>query len=165
MESQSDHCHDVEKGDPPQTKAGHDVRVHVLVTEDTRGPDSAGREMQDVQDDEHQQQCTAPPHRARSDGSSLRLMLLVPNGTRGSALPRQLHRGNHVKNDRDDEHDPQRPEKLTGTLQEMRVRIDRGRSAKDEQIAERVKNYEADPDQSGNAHDDFLADHGRVEAA
>src|SRR6267142_336817 len=113
MESQRDHCDDVEKSDPPQTKAGHDIRVHVLVTEDAAGPDCAGREMKDVQNDEHEEQRATPSHRTRSNRGSLRLMLLVPKGTRGPALPRELHRGNHVKNDRDYEHDTQRPQELT----------------------------------------------------
>ena len=56
-------------------------------------------------------------------------------------------------------------EQLTAALEEMRVRIDRRRSAKDQQVAQRMKDYEPDADETRDSHDDFLADHGAIEPA
>ena len=54
VKPEGDHRNDVEEGDPPDAKAGHDIDVDILFAEHAAGFDRSGREMQDVKDDENQ---------------------------------------------------------------------------------------------------------------
>jgi hypothetical protein len=57
-----------------------------------------------------------------------------------------LNRGDHVQYYRDNENDTKSPKELARTLQEVRVGVDRGGSAKYEQVSERVQDDESNAD-------------------
>src|SRR5437868_5492556 len=165
MEAEGDHRNDVEQRDPPDAEARHHVRVYILTAEGTGRPYGASREMQDVDDYEHEEENAAPAHRARRDRRCLRLPPHVAERPRGAALAGELSGRDHVQDDGDDQNDAQPPQQLARTFEKMRIGVDRIRSAEDEQIAERMEDDEADADETGDFHDGFLADHGAVELA
>src|SRR6267378_1080028 len=70
-----------------------------------------------------------------------------------------------MENNCKEEFDAHSPQQIAGAFEKMRVRIDGGGPTEDEQIAEGMDDDEADSDKTGDSHDDFLADHGGVEAA
>src|SRR5205807_9315298 len=105
MQSEENHHQHINRGDPPNAKAGDEICVDVLPSRgvDTRVRvsriDLPRREMQDVKNDEYKQQHTSPPHRARRPRRHLGLALLVADWPRGARAYRQLPGYEHVQYD------------------------------------------------------------------
>src|SRR5512138_1086746 len=105
VESEKDHRENVERGDPPDTKAGDEIPIDVAAPGDVEslmppgGVDLSGGEMEDVQDDEDEEQHSAPSHRARCPRGHLRLTLLIANRPRRARAHRELVGHEHMQND------------------------------------------------------------------
>src|SRR4051812_45437197 len=116
MQSEKEHCEHIKRRNPPNAKARNEVAVDVAPAYGVepivpvRRIDLAGGEMQYVKDDEEQEQCPAPTHRARSPGADLRGSLLVADGTRRASAHRQLVGHEHVQYDGDEQNDSDEPE-------------------------------------------------------
>ncbi len=67
-----------------------DTRRLAIVIRVTAGIERAGREMQDVEDDEDEQQHAAPSHRPRRERRNLRPRAAVADRPRRVTLPREL---------------------------------------------------------------------------
>ena len=73
-------------------------------------------------------------------------------------LPRQLHRGRDVQNDRGDQSEAHDPERVAhGAVQKMRVAVDLVRTFEHLKVAGHVADDEADADQPRHGHHDLLA--------
>src|SRR5258706_5671261 len=121
MRAESNHRDNVEQHDPPDSKAADDICIHVAVRKISRGPDCSRREMKNVNDNENEKENSAPTYRARRQCRCLRFKSRISVEACRAVLHRQLIRGDYMKNDRDDQNHAQRPEKLSGALEEMRV--------------------------------------------
>ena len=149
-------CH-VQEHHPPNAEAAQHVCVDVGPT--VIGEDVERREVQDVEDDEEQQQRTAPSDRPRGECRDLVLGAApVADGARHQSTPRELNGGDDVHHNGRDQHDADDPQQLAQRPQEMRVRVEFGRSEEDLQVAEHVADDEADTEQARHGHDDLLAD-------
>src|ERR1700716_1564996 len=146
MQTQRKHRHDIKERDPPDPEARDDVRVNVLTAEHTSGSDVTGREMKDVDNDENQQQRSAPPHRSRGYRGDLGLTFRVPDRARRAALARELDRSYPAKSYGNAEHGAETPQQPAGAVEKRRVRVERGRAAEYEKIAERVDDDETNSD-------------------
>src|SRR5438105_9451854 len=104
VKTECDHRDDVEKRDPPDAEAGDHVRVHILVTENTRRSNGSSGEMENVEDDEQEQQGATPSHRPRGNRRGLGIAFYVSNRARSATLPSELNGGNDMQGHRDDEH-------------------------------------------------------------
>src|SRR2546423_5838879 len=109
VKAERDHRYDVKQRYPPDPETADDVRVHILMAENTSGPNCTGRKMENVKDNEDEYQYSAPTHRPGSDGRHLRLLLHISDWARRPRLPRQLHRSDHVQKHGDYQRDSQRP--------------------------------------------------------
>src|SRR5688572_3694566 len=113
--------------------------------------------MHYVKYDEHEQEDAANAHRAGSPCAYLWLPVDVSVGSSGAVLNSQLHRGDDVQHDGSDQDKAEKPEKLAGALQEVRVRVEGIGPFEREEISSHVPNHEPDADQARNPHHDFLA--------
>src|SRR5579883_51574 len=75
VEPQGDHRRDVEQGDGPDAEPGDQVGVNIPRLEGR--VERSRREMQQVEDDEHEEQHAAPPHGAGRERRDLRPALGV----------------------------------------------------------------------------------------
>src|SRR3979411_98546 len=110
MQTKREHRDYIKERDPPDPETRDDVSVNVLATEHARGSQVAGRELQDVHNDEPQQQRSAPAHRSGRDRRDLGLSLRVTDRASSAALARQLDRRYHVKYYREQQHQTQSPQ-------------------------------------------------------
>src|SRR6185503_5742252 len=129
--------------------------------------DDPASQMQKVENDEGNQQRSAPAHRPRGPARLDISFRGISDGSRSPAHASKLDRRYDMERHRNEQDDPYEPEQLsvaelrhTDFPKESGVRVDLVRSCEDLQIAEYVADHEADEDDAGDRHHDLLADHG-----
>ena len=120
-----------------------------------------------MENNEGDQENSAPAHRSRGPGRLDIFFSGVADGSRSPAHASELDRGGDVKHHADKKEDPHEPEELavlelrhTDLPEESGVHVDCFRAGEDLEIAEHVADYEANQSDAGDRHHDLLPDHG-----
>ena len=171
VEAEEDVGRDVERADPPDLKARHDVVIRVTLLEVGVRPARAERQVCQVVQHEQREDHPSPPHGARGVGGLDRLSLLVVHRPRFPVVQRQAVGRVGVQDhgdQQDDPEDPQRPLMRDGGCpdfpQELGVLVEVLRPEVELEVSRHVNEHEAEQDDARARHDGLLAQRRSIEA-
>lgn len=165
MQAQPKLTHQVERHDEWILKGMDDLPIDISMSFDveaigSKGIDDAGRQMQQVEDDEEQEREAGDGHGA---GRKRCLAILADRiGDRAStAISHAQLDGQHDVDDRDAQQPYSgRPQQNRHLAEKRRVTVERMRSFEYLKIPQHVEDDIADEAKSGQSDDDFVADRG-----
>jgi hypothetical protein len=124
----------------------------------------AGRQVQDVVDDEREQQRPGQLHRARGVARLLVGRDLIPSGPRRQARLQQHDPRHDVQHDRRQQHEAEGPEQGRLRPEQLGIRVERLAPLEHLEVAQHVHEDEARQDDPGQGHEDLEADRGSPES-